>query len=228
MYDDTPDCAPGPVTGALMRLWRECHQANSPTLPPNTNVAIMPHQRVIDNHNHFAQVTSPLMRNHKVPLLPINHDDHGPSTDGTMIAIPDQQTLYLTTVHPGMLADTEKTAARKPLPYIHYQNRDTNPMTMLFGAVVMCVERFGRLPGMLFISPLLEPLLDVQTLKMTGKKYDHHLRVCTTDAMDGRIRAIPIFPESLLPDAIAERLRITSASRDMLISRDSVIALCEV
>lgn len=227
MYTDDPARAPGRVTGALLQLWRECQQTHSPYVPPNTQVTVMPHQRVIENHNHFAQVTAPLMRNHKVPLLPMPENHEGPTTDGTL-AIPDQQTLYLTTVHPGMLSDTEKTAVQKPLPYIHYQNRDTNPMTMLFGAVVMCVERFGRLPGMLFISPLLEPLLDVQTRKVTGKPYNHHLQVCTTEAMDGRIRAIPIFPESLLPDAIAERLRFTAIQRDVLISRDSVIALCEV
>lgn len=107
-----------------------------------------------------------------------------------------------------------------PPPYIEYRSVD-NPLTMLYGACVAFAQRHKRLPEVLYISPLLVPILEYQTKLVNGREYAGRFYIFSANATDGRTECIPVGTEEELPDIL--KLAIGGGS----IGRDSVIAASE-
>lgn len=126
--------------------------------------------------------------------------------------------LTRTTILPAVKSTGQQ--ARDDLPFFEFQSWE-NPLVMLFGAVVAATAHFKHIPAALFINSALVPALRRETEALTGRPYDGHFRFYHPGAMDGKIKVLPVFTETNLPDL----LKIVYNGQ---IGRDRVIAISEV
>jgi hypothetical protein len=92
-----------------------------------------------------------------------------------------------------------------------------NPLLMLYGASLKCLDQLGKIPDGLYINSLIVPDLQRQTRALTGREYDGYYRLFYRHAVE----LIPVGIENDLP----EILKLATGG---LIPRDRVIAVCDL
>lgn len=137
------------------------------------------------------------------------HTHTGPLPDYTQ-----EETQLLPAVISGPLPGaTQPPVILADPQYVEYRSSE-NPLVLLYGGCIKCIEKCGRPPTSLYLSPIILPKLLFQHRHILSILYDARYRYWHK----GEVLLIPIRGESELP-------RILKIAMNGSIPRDVVIAL---
>lgn len=111
---------------------------------------------------------------------------------------------------------TVKTGEHPRLPalpiYVEYRRPDLNALVMLYGAILASIEKHRQPPNVMYINPVLIPVLHAQYPAFLHYPYNGYYMYL----YHGRVIAIPIATERDLPSLL--KLVVQGIPRDTVVA----------